>query len=905
MHGLIYYIDGATDTVDLERVTAKATLIDLSARVQVTQTYHNDSPTTLSCSYMFPVPARSAVCGFAMVKQDGTRVVGVVQEKEEARVTYDDAVQEGKLASLTEQASPDSFVCSVGNVLPKETVKIELAYVTELTEGDTSDSIRFHIPAIVGQRYGQQPLFGGAHIPSSSKTAFEFSASIEAASAITKVASPSHPVSLELGPDPSLPHAKDLPIANYARVSFSTSTTLEKDIVLTVHASGLDQPRCVAELHPTDKSAAVSLTLVPRFKLPEVEGQEYIFLVDRSGSMGAWSEGEGRIGMARKALVVLLRSLPSTGTSFNIASFGNNVESLWPSSQPYNQSTLDTATKHVDALGANLGGTETRKALDYVFQSRTKSKPTSVFVLTDGDAWDLDGVISSVKSAVASGTPDKPVRCFVLGIGNDASTAMCESIARHGGGIAQYVVDGDSFTGKTARLLKAARTPPIVNARLDFGLKEEEEHAEEDFELVEGAAPAYETSQDKEKAPTNLFDSSVDPLADTDSSASKPPPAPPVKLPPPPRIQQAPRDLSPLYPGSRLHAYAILKSAKDLPETVFLRGELASGQKLELAVPVVRSQLATVESSNFPPPIHTIAARKLIQDLEDGKHDLGVKDDLDLTKRTVEAAAVRLGKTYSLASSQTSFVAVDESEKDKPRKATQYQVIYDSPPHGGAVAFGGAAPAGPHMRRSRMATPMSTFAAIPPPPPAPASAVPVVFAPAPAQAQPRFGRMMKAVKSASPFGSSAPPPTDAMQAMSLTHAAPSAAGIDGGAPPLPAGGLFNQYAHSPEQPEPAATPTDPLDAIARHQSFDGSFNPAVLALCAPSASVDELVQKLPPSLQEKEGKEKLVATAVVLAYWKREMRDREEEWEAMAEKALAYLRSEAGDVAAEIVALFA
>lgn len=230
-----------------------------------------------------------------------------------------------------------AFFCSVGNVLPNETVKIELTYVTELTEGDTSDSIRFHVPAIVGQRYGQQPHFGAAPAPVSSKTAFEFQASIEATSAITKVASPSHPVSLELGPDPPLPHAKDLPAANYARVSFGTETTLEKDVVLNIHAAGLDQPRCVAELDPDGKTAAVSLTLVPRFRLPEVEGQEYIFLVDRSGSMGPWNRSGGRIDMARKALVVLLRSLPSTSTSFNIASFGSSVESLWPTSQPYNQ----------------------------------------------------------------------------------------------------------------------------------------------------------------------------------------------------------------------------------------------------------------------------------------------------------------------------------------------------------------------------------------------------------------------------------------------------------------------------------------------------------------------------------------------------------------------------------------
>ncbi|KAF8895082.1 hypothetical protein CPB85DRAFT_1257376 [Mucidula mucida] len=40
------------------------------------------------------VPARAAVCQFIMVKQDGTRVQGLIQEKSEARETYDAALAE-------------------------------------------------------------------------------------------------------------------------------------------------------------------------------------------------------------------------------------------------------------------------------------------------------------------------------------------------------------------------------------------------------------------------------------------------------------------------------------------------------------------------------------------------------------------------------------------------------------------------------------------------------------------------------------------------------------------------------------------------------------------------------------------------------------------------------------------
>ena len=66
--------------------------------------------------------------------------------------------------------------------------------------------------------------------------------------------------------------------------------------------------------------------------------QEYIFLVDRNGSMGG-----ARIETAKRALVMLLRALPHQGTSFNLFSFGTTCSPLWAESMPYNAETLETA----------------------------------------------------------------------------------------------------------------------------------------------------------------------------------------------------------------------------------------------------------------------------------------------------------------------------------------------------------------------------------------------------------------------------------------------------------------------------------------------------------------------------------------------------------------------------------
>ncbi|KAJ7353701.1 hypothetical protein DFH08DRAFT_70050 [Mycena albidolilacea] len=196
-----------------------------------------------------------------MIKQDGTRVVGSVLEKREARETYDAAVAQGQQASLVEQQTPDVFQVSVGNIPSNEEVQIEFVYATELSEDEENGSIRVHLPVHIGARYGEappsKPSFGGSvFISSSSPTPFlTLAMSVEAIAPISKIGCPSHSVSTELGPDPRL----ELPFSNYARVSLSSDSPLDKDFVLTVKSAGLDAPRCVAQLHPTHNTVAMGL----------------------------------------------------------------------------------------------------------------------------------------------------------------------------------------------------------------------------------------------------------------------------------------------------------------------------------------------------------------------------------------------------------------------------------------------------------------------------------------------------------------------------------------------------------------------------------------------------------------------------------------------------------------------
>ena len=154
-----------------------------------------------------------------------------------------------------------------------------------------------------------------------------------------------------------------------------------------------------------------------------------------------------RIEAVKAGLQTMLRSLPSRNTTFNIISFGSHYTSLWPKSQIYSAETVAEASKHVETFVADYKDAELLSALQFAFRnckalaSGSKARPpTSIFVMTDGEAWDLAGVIELVTENVEAAKKENTLlRTFVMGVGNQVSTAMCEGIARAGQGSAVFV----------------------------------------------------------------------------------------------------------------------------------------------------------------------------------------------------------------------------------------------------------------------------------------------------------------------------------------------------------------------------------------------------------------------------------------------------------------------------------
>jgi hypothetical protein len=221
-----------------------------------------------------------------------------------------------------------------------------LQLVISLMNDDNIDSIRFRLPMHVGERYGKLPAAIEDAMQATPTTRVKIVADIQTSGRLESITSPSHPDAIVQSP-----YSTELgrPSRRRATVKFRSKAFLERDFELSIHAQGLDAPRCFAEIERNDgrhvrnitATLALQLVIIPRFALPPLRTQEYLFLVDRSGSMG--TESGSRIEIAKETLVLLLRMLPAQGSMFNIFSFGSQVSGLHDESSVYDAFSLEEA----------------------------------------------------------------------------------------------------------------------------------------------------------------------------------------------------------------------------------------------------------------------------------------------------------------------------------------------------------------------------------------------------------------------------------------------------------------------------------------------------------------------------------------------------------------------------------
>ncbi|KAL3888742.1 hypothetical protein ACJMK2_001102 [Sinanodonta woodiana] len=446
----------------LKEIAVSVTINGFVADVQSSSLYVNTEESPIEAIFTFPLDDQSAVYKFE-ADIDGRHLTAECHEKEKAKEIYDDAMASGHTAMLLQEdeSAGDIFRCKLGNLPSKAEAKICTGFATEL-DLEADGKVKFTLPTILNPRYS--PDLG--RLKPLEKTTYATAAAIPyKLSFQLKVRGPQKIKSVQ-GPKDKL-NVEYLEDQRVAKVTLAEEFKFDHDLSVLVEYESCSIPQIVLEKgnpHSVgllkEDVLMVNFFLEPPAQIPRTNQGEFIFIIDRSGSMG----GE-KIQSAKETLLLFLKSLP-VNCYFNVIGFGSNFESLFQEgSQKYNEENLKKAEELQKQMDADMGGTEILQPLEHVFKQKLiENYPRQLFVLTDGE------VSNTAEVLKIAGSNSQHCRVFTVGIGEGASTALVRGLAKAGKGKEVFVTDSERLQPKVISLLQCAMQPVATDVEITWEL---------------------------------------------------------------------------------------------------------------------------------------------------------------------------------------------------------------------------------------------------------------------------------------------------------------------------------------------------------------------------------------------------------------------------------------------------
>jgi len=424
-------------------INSHVELIDYCAQITQTQRFRNNEKCALEATYEFELPKDCAISSFSADVGD-RHLTGMVQEKQKAEERYDDALAAGHSTALleTKDEDPNTFVVQLGNVPPGIEAFVTLTYEQLATLENDKIVLTLDGSDVRSVIFADPP----AKTPEADarvQPGFNFDVHISTQSPLRSVSSPSHPIVVELGETGAT-----------VRLSDDTDWRITKSFVLEAAVADPHQPS--VHVQKVNDTQIAMVSFYPKIETPNTKC-EMIFVLDCSGSMAG-----SAMKCAKSTLQFFLRSLPADAF-FNIVNFGSSYERFAGESLPFNDKNLEKATRYVERLTANLGGTDIYSPLKFIFGLPTKKGyPRQVFIITDGEVEDKDNCIELVRKNANN------TRLFAFGIGNSVDKDLVNRMARAGEGNCTIVRESSAIRQNVMKQLERAIQPGLTDIHITW-----------------------------------------------------------------------------------------------------------------------------------------------------------------------------------------------------------------------------------------------------------------------------------------------------------------------------------------------------------------------------------------------------------------------------------------------------
>jgi Ca-activated chloride channel family protein len=393
--------------------------------------------------------------GLTMTVGD-VRTVARIRERKQAAREFEAAKKEGKSASLLEQSRPNVFTMKIANVLPGDTISVELKYTELLVP--TGGVYEFVYPTVVGPRYSEKPETQVSpedqfvktpyiHQGEAPRSEFHLSGVVSTGVPLQDLASPTHQV--------------DVRWSNAGRSEFtlgeSDRPSGNRDFILRYRLAGEEITSGLLLYQGRHENFFLLMAEPPRVVEPdEVPSREYIFVLDVSGSMNGFP-----LDTAKKLMGDLANVLRPSDT-FNIVVFADGSATFSPFSVPATRPNL-TRALHFIGQKKGGGGTQLLAALERaVAIPRQREGSRSVVLVTDGYIEAEADVFDYVRAQRHA------VNVFAFGIGSSVNRFLIEGIARAGLGEPFIVTQPGEAGEAAARLRRYIDTPILTGIDVAF-----------------------------------------------------------------------------------------------------------------------------------------------------------------------------------------------------------------------------------------------------------------------------------------------------------------------------------------------------------------------------------------------------------------------------------------------------
>jgi Ca-activated chloride channel family protein len=446
-----FFVDGGDSSVEhfpLKSTDVSVAISGVIAEVTVKQTYHNAGATPINGKYVFPASTRAAVHGMTM--RIGDRIITAkIKEREAAKQEFEQAKKEGKSASLLEQQRPNVFSMNVANVMPGDSINIELKYTEHLVP--TDGTYEFVYPTVVGPRYSNRPENSVPQSEHWVKSPY-LHQGMEPTSnlSINTVVSTGIPIQeLSCPTHKTIINWENKSVAQVA-LDPSEINGGNRDYILRYRLMGAAIQSGLM-LYKGDTENFFLLTVQPpqRVSAKEIPPREYVFVVDVSGSMNGFP-----LNVSKELMRNLIANLKPTDL-FNVILFAGSSSIMAPKSVPATQENLSRAISLIDRQNGG-GGTELAPALSQALVLPGDDRYSrNIIIVTDGFIDAGKDVFSLIRKNL-----DR-ANVFSFGIGSSVNRHLIEGMAKAGLG-EPFVVTNEGEAAAIAEKFRAYISAPVL-----------------------------------------------------------------------------------------------------------------------------------------------------------------------------------------------------------------------------------------------------------------------------------------------------------------------------------------------------------------------------------------------------------------------------------------------------------